>query len=382
MVNVTEKFKKLVRIYSTFPIQFETLRAVTVAQWMHESGRGGSLLFQKHNNAFGMKYRPELSPFAFAVKYGAHDGIDTYAEFHSLSDAIKGYWTFINRSVYDGWENHAGSGYTFLKYIFNKGYATDPNYVEKVLRLLPEAEELLNEVNAKYSVDSVSWLCMHKDSDTWPCLVAYQGSKPVVKLKSKIKDKLIAFANHFPNAQSVLVSENISPNCPDFDSGELIPTPETQPESERVPLIAETFNSPNQSERNATISMIVLHNTAGSFNGAVSWLCNKQARASAHFVISRSGKIVQLVGVSKKAWHAGNSRVNACSIGIELEAYEGATGMTKEMDKACRTLVRWLMGIYQIDREDVGIHRWYRRTSCPGLIWPTDTEFKEWRSTL
>jgi AmpD protein len=53
-----------------------------------------------------------------------------------------------------------------------------------------------------------------------------------------------------------------------------------------------------------------------------------KARVSAHFLISRRGKIVQLVPPEKRAWHAGVSRmpftndarenVNHFSIGVEL----------------------------------------------------------------
>jgi N-acetylmuramoyl-L-alanine amidase len=71
---------------------------------------------------------------------------------------------------------------------------------------------------------------------------------------------------------------------------------------------------------------IIVHDTAGALNtmGSVAWLCNPQARASAHFVIGRDGKIFQLVSCNVKAWHAGvsklgdRSNVNDFSIGIEF----------------------------------------------------------------
>lgn len=72
-------------------------------------------------------------------------------------------------------------------------------------------------------------------------------------------------------------------------------------------------------------SLIVLHDTAGAIENesSIAWLCNPQARASAHFVIDRLGKITQLVSCNIKAWHAGKSiyqgrqNVNDFSIGIE-----------------------------------------------------------------
>lgn len=54
---------------------------------------------------------------------------------------------------------------------------------------------------------------------------------------------------------------------------------------------------------------IVLHQTLGAYNGAVSWLLNgtRPNPTSAHFVIGRNqGEIIQLVKVTDIAWHAGN----------------------------------------------------------------------------
>jgi len=85
--------------------------------------------------------------------------------------------------------------------------------------------------------------------------------------------------------------------------------------------------SPNKSKRpNGQLpTYIVLHHTGpGSFEGISKWLCDKDAKASAHYVISNSGKIVQLVDTKYKAWHAGISEwndlsdINRYSIGIEI----------------------------------------------------------------
>jgi N-acetylmuramoyl-L-alanine amidase len=88
---------------------------------------------------------------------------------------------------------------------------------------------------------------------------------------------------------------------------------------------AELCASPNKGGV-ITPDTIIVHDTAGALNtmGSVAWLCNPQARASAHFVIGRDGKIFQLVSCNVKAWHAGvsklgdRSNVNDFSIGIEF----------------------------------------------------------------
>jgi N-acetylmuramoyl-L-alanine amidase len=71
---------------------------------------------------------------------------------------------------------------------------------------------------------------------------------------------------------------------------------------------------------------LVMHYTSGgSARSAVSWLCNEDARASAHLVIGRDGSVTQLVPFDRVAWHAGPSRwegitgLNHHSIGIELD---------------------------------------------------------------
>lgn len=71
---------------------------------------------------------------------------------------------------------------------------------------------------------------------------------------------------------------------------------------------------------------IVVHDTAGNLDGAssVNWFMNPAARASAHLVVDRDGKITQMASFNVKTWHAGRSKfegrvgVNSFSIGIEI----------------------------------------------------------------
>jgi len=74
-----------------------------------------------------------------------------------------------------------------------------------------------------------------------------------------------------------------------------------------------------------TPKWLVMHYTAGSsYSGAVSWLTNPAAKASAHLVINYDGSITQLAPFNVKTWHAGKSfwngvnGLNGHSIGIEL----------------------------------------------------------------
>ena len=111
MASYTDKFRLLVDAYRDAPIPFLQLKPVTVAQWMHESGRGSSKLATDHNNFAGLKWRDEMQGFATPVTYEAHDGTDRYCKFTSIETFIHGYWHFLERAPYRGWRDHAASGW-------------------------------------------------------------------------------------------------------------------------------------------------------------------------------------------------------------------------------------------------------------------------------
>src|SRR5436853_6732393 len=75
--------------------------------------------------------------------------------------------------------------------------------------------------------------------------------------------------------------------------------------------------SPNRSSRHgARVDLLVWHETAGSYAGAISWLHNPKAQASAHLVIREDGnEATQLVPLAEKAWHAED--FNRRSVGVE-----------------------------------------------------------------
>lgn len=87
----------------------------------------------------------------------------------------------------------------------------------------------------------------------------------------------------------------------------------------------ELVESPNRGGR-LTAEYLVMHYTAGrSARESIKWLCDPRAKASAHVVIARDGKVTQLVPFDTVAWHAGRSAwegrtgLNRWSIGIELD---------------------------------------------------------------
>jgi len=76
-------------------------------------------------------------------------------------------------------------------------------------------------------------------------------------------------------------------------------------------------STPNKSSRHgATVALLVWHETAGPYDGAIAWLRNPIADASAHLVIREDGgECTQLVPLAMKAWHA--VAFNSRSVGVE-----------------------------------------------------------------
>lgn len=96
------------------------------------------------------------------------------------------------------------------------------------------------------------------------------------------------------------------------------------PRFQRNPLADELAPSPNFNARR--VSLVVIHHTSSSHHeSALRTLRDPLREVSAHYLITRDGRVIQLVDESERAWHAGRARwgaisdVNSASIGIELD---------------------------------------------------------------
>jgi N-acetylmuramoyl-L-alanine amidase len=122
--------------------------------------------------------------------------------------------------------------------------------------------------------------------------------------------------------------------------------------------------SPNHAARpkGAKPEVIVLHSTACAYRVAKRWLCNPVSEVSAHFLVGRDGRIEQLVPINRVAWHAGVSewrgrpRVNAFSIGIEMEHFDGRQDWPAAQLAAVAALCRELMRRYTIPADHIVSH--------------------------
>jgi N-acetyl-anhydromuramyl-L-alanine amidase AmpD len=74
------------------------------------------------------------------------------------------------------------------------------------------------------------------------------------------------------------------------------------------------------------ITAIIYHFTAGPrLEGTIRWFQDNPKKVSAHYVIGKDGRVVQMVPLNRAAHHAGSSSlagcrggVNRCSIGVEI----------------------------------------------------------------
>jgi N-acetylmuramoyl-L-alanine amidase len=92
-------------------------------------------------------------------------------------------------------------------------------------------------------------------------------------------------------------------------------------------LVADVVASPNHDARRRAEwpDMIVLHYT-GMTDGqaALKLLCSPGSKVSSHYLVFEDGRIAQLVGEGRRAWHAGVSAwegetdINSRSVGIEI----------------------------------------------------------------
>ncbi|MEH2408567.1 glucosaminidase domain-containing protein [Nostoc sp.] len=127
-------------------INRQILKEVNFAQWLLESARGESYLAVNANNFAGLKWRyPDMKGFAKPLKMKVPSESEEveFCKFPDVEAFIIGYWKFLTRSPYKGLEEHTNTPENFLGFLKAKGYSTDPNYISKVVNLLPEAQKML-----------------------------------------------------------------------------------------------------------------------------------------------------------------------------------------------------------------------------------------------
>lgn len=119
-------------------------------------------------------------------------------------------------------------------------------------------------------------------------------------------------------------------------------------------------------KKNKTVKYIIIHYTGMiDFYSAYRKLNDLKSEVSCHYLISREGKIYNLLCPKFKGWHAGISEwknvknLNDYSIGIELEnrGHEhGYTNFTNSQYHKLKKLIKFLKFNFYIKDEDIIFH--------------------------
>ncbi len=133
-----------------------------------------------------------------------------------------------------------------------------------------------------------------------------------------------------------------------------------------MPLAYAFVPSPNCDERppGSTINCIVLHSTVeATTEGTMGIFLDPAKKVSAHFVVGKDGRVVQMVPIEKRAWHAGASvldgvgRVNDYSFGIEMvNLNDGRDPYPQAQLDAVAGLIRFIRCRYPIPDDRIVSH--------------------------
>jgi N-acetylmuramoyl-L-alanine amidase len=161
--------------------------------------------------------------------------------------------------------------------------------------------------------------------------------------------------------------------------------------SSDTPLAGEFLASPNHTERrgHAQPNCVILHYTGMPTGAAaLALLRDPSSAVSAHYFVWEDGRIVQLVGEDRRAWHAGAGAwkgerdLNSASIGVEIvnPGHEGGLPpFPNEQIAAVIALVRDICRRHAIKPERVLAHSDIApaRKIDPGERFPWDVLSRE-----
>lgn len=143
---------------------------------------------------------------------------------------------------------------------------------------------------------------------------------------------------------------------------------------DRVKLMNKNFTPGRGGNK---IEYVVIHHNAGVLSIDQIWDVWQSRPASAHYQVTSSGEIGQLVWDRDTAWHAANSWMNQRSIGIEVSNSAGPDQDWPITPTAVREAGRLIAAIclyYKLGRPNSGTnvryHREFTSTGCPYHLAP------------
>lgn len=126
-------------------INRQILKEVTLAQWLLASDKATDDLAVNAHNFARLQWRDEMNGFAEPIEIQVASGSAPvqFCKFKDVDAFIVGYWKFLTRTPYIGLEENTNTPENFLGFLQAKGFSTVPDYVKKVMKLVPEAQGLL-----------------------------------------------------------------------------------------------------------------------------------------------------------------------------------------------------------------------------------------------
>ena len=129
-------------------------------------------------------------------------------------------------------------------------------------------------------------------------------------------------------------------------------------------MYKENFKqSPNISGKKITPKGIILHHTAGSYNGSVAWCLNPQSKVSYHCIVDVNGDRTVLAKDNQRAWHAGVSKFKGqsnCNDFMLGVAVSGDTNKRELTNHEIDSVAYWCvekMNEYGFGIDDITTHR-------------------------
>lgn len=136
--------------------------SLTIAQAILESANGNSTLAQQANNLFGMKGKGPAGSIRLPTReYKNGEWITTYADFRkyrnwaeSVTDHSNLFLNGVswNRDLYRGVIGKDGISASYE--VAKAGYATDPDYAQKLIKLITDHQLLKYDFIANFGIDA------------------------------------------------------------------------------------------------------------------------------------------------------------------------------------------------------------------------------------
>ena len=355
MIEVPENpyqssFQKAYSIYPSVPKGFLEAVAYTQTRFYHLDG--------SQNSCMGM-------PKALTVMGLIEDGKNYFRENLLKVSALSGF------SIQDIKNNPETSilayAAAFQKLQTEKNiFGTDEleRYKEVFIELseLPLTHHLINDFALQSHLYQLYWFLAQPEFQQ-----AYHFPDYKLNLKKLFAENYAVLSAHYVNISNESIYTNEGAMYKN-SSSQQVASPDYPP------ALWNPAPSCNYSSRNGTaISAVTIHDTEGSYAGAISWFQNCSSNVSAHYVLrSSDGQVTQMVLEANKAWHVGTE--NPYTIGIEHEGYmaTGYNWYTIAMYSSSAALVRDICNSgYGISPRRTGFWPWlatthYNRSGIPG----------------